>query len=110
MNDVHSSSTNIAATQVAFTSLPLYQQVYVADLVLGPAAAIAVARKAGVDLQKFDWWRIQLTPQARRQLEDRALEIGRRRKAEANAALAQRRALKPLARIPRQKSPWGRVK
>jgi hypothetical protein len=72
MSDEHSNNTNIAATQLSFTSLTLYQQVYVADLVLGPAAAITLARKAGVDLQKYDWWRVQLTPQAKRALEAQA--------------------------------------
>jgi hypothetical protein len=72
MSDKHSNNTSIAATQLSFTLLPLYQQVFVTDLVLGPAAAIALARHGGVDLVAYDWWRVQLTPQAKRALEAQA--------------------------------------
>jgi hypothetical protein len=96
MDDHHSNNTNAESAQPSFTGLPLYQQIYVTDLVLGPAAAIAFARKVQVDLQKYEWWRVGLTLQARRALEDQARAVQRCRKAEAAAARSNAKAPKPI--------------
>jgi hypothetical protein len=58
--------------ELVASPLSISEQVYVTDLVLGPAAAITFARKAGIDLQKYEWWRVALTPQAKRALEYKA--------------------------------------
>jgi hypothetical protein len=80
------------ASQQVFTDLPLYQQIYITDLVLGPAAAVTLARRLRVDLQKFEWWRVSLTPQVKRALEDQARDEQWRRKVEVNAACEGKRA------------------
>jgi hypothetical protein len=85
-NDRPSHSTSASNAQaVVFTRLPLYQQIYVTDLVLGPAAAVILARKAGVDLARYDWWRVSLTPADRLELKGQAKTWQAQRAAEARA-------------------------
>jgi hypothetical protein len=91
MDNGEPSSTIAVRGQQVFTDLPLYQQVYVTDLVLGPAAAVRLARRTGVDLARYDWWRVALTPQAKRALEAQARDAQRQRKAEASAAREAKR-------------------
>jgi hypothetical protein len=87
MDNGSPSSTNGPADQQNFRDLYLYQQVYITDLVQGPAAAIAFARRARVDLQKSDWWRVALTKQAPRALEDEARTAQIERAGEVHATL-----------------------
>jgi hypothetical protein len=108
MDDEHSNNTSIAATQASFTSLPLYQQSYVTGLVLGPAAAIRLAQRNGVDFVKYDWWRVQLKPRARRALEGEARRAQIERTREMCATISARRRVSPYARVPRRKSTWER--
>jgi hypothetical protein len=61
MDDEYSSSTDVERAQESFTALPIYQQIYIADLVLGPAAAVTLARRHNVDLVRYDWWSVALT-------------------------------------------------
>jgi hypothetical protein len=91
MNDYTSDNTVALSAQQSFTGLPLYQQIYVTDLVLGPAAAIRFARANGVDLVKYDWWRVQLTAPARRALEAQARSQMIKRSEEERDANAARR-------------------
>jgi hypothetical protein len=84
-NEVPHNTDAKAAQAVVFTALPLYQQIFITDIVLGPAAAVALARRNAVDLNQYDWWRAALTPQARRALEAQARQVQRGRKAEALA-------------------------
>jgi hypothetical protein len=97
MDDKYRNSTDAGAAQPSsFTALPHFQQVYITDLVLGPAAAVTLARRHRVDLARCDWWRLSLTPQAKRKLEDQARDVQRCRKAEAAAARANAKAPKPI--------------
>jgi hypothetical protein len=86
MDNDELSSTTADRGQEVFTDLPLYQQIYVTDLVLGPAAAVTLARRLKVDLKKYDGWRVSLTPQAKRALEAQARALMIKRAEEERAA------------------------
>jgi hypothetical protein len=81
MNDDQPRNIQVSNAQAVFTDLSLYQQVYITDLLLGPAAAVQLARRQQVDLARYDWWRIQLTADDKQQLERqaRALQVQRGR-------------------------------
>jgi hypothetical protein len=88
---------NALSVEVRLVASPLSinEQVYVTNRVLGPAAAVALARRNGVDLSKYDWWRVSLTPQARRALEARARDWQAQRRAEIAQAYQDNAAPKP---------------
>jgi hypothetical protein len=104
---------NALSVEVRLVASPLSinEQVYVTDRVLGPAAAVALARCNGVDLNSYDWWRVSLTPQARRALEARARDWQAQRRAEYRAiSVTEQSDRFEATSLRRAKTGWRRAR
>jgi hypothetical protein len=106
---VHKASA--AKAQAIFTSATLFEKVYITDIVLGPAAALALSRRNDINLTSYDWWRVALTRQARRALEDMARDMQIARGAEVTQAYRDKATPRPFddgQTWRRSRHGWGR--